>query len=73
MNLTEANRGSFPPGTLLTYGCEPGYAPDGPSSITCTSSGAWSHLPPRCIRTNGKIPTDTPRSTSPHPHPRALC
>ncbi|XP_023270835.1 sushi domain-containing protein 6 isoform X2 [Seriola lalandi dorsalis] len=50
LNQTEANRGSFAPGTLLTYGCEPGYTADGPTTIICISSGAWSHQPPRCIR-----------------------
>ncbi len=54
LNQTEANRGSFPPGTLLTYGCEPGYTADGPTSIICTSSGSWSHQPPHCIRSNGE-------------------
>lgn len=54
LNQTEANRGSFAPGSLLMYGCEPGYAADGPTSIICTSLGVWSHQPPRCIRNNGK-------------------
>lgn len=54
LNRTEANRGSFPPGTLLTYGCEPGYTADGPTSIICTSSGGWSHQPPSCVRSNGE-------------------
>ena len=54
VNQTEANRGSFPPGTLLTYGCEVGYAPDGPPTIACTGTGAWSHPPPRCLRSNGE-------------------
>nr|XP_013999191.1 unnamed protein product [Salmo salar] len=53
VNQTEANRGSFLPGTLLSYSCEPGYTPDGPTTITCTTAGTWSHLPPRCISTNG--------------------
>ncbi|XP_062322906.1 sushi domain-containing protein 6 [Osmerus eperlanus] len=69
MNLTEANRGSFPAGTLLTYGCEPGYAPDGPTSITCTSSGAWSQLPPRCIRTNVCMPPTEPENGGYRCHP----
>lgn len=54
LNQTEANRGSFPPGTLLMYGCEPGYIIDGPTSIICTSSGVWSPQPPRCIRSNSE-------------------
>uniref|UniRef100_A0A4W5K7S6 Sushi domain-containing protein n=2 Tax=Hucho hucho TaxID=62062 RepID=A0A4W5K7S6_9TELE len=53
VNQTEANRGSFPPGTLLSYGCEPGYTPDGPTTITCTTAGTWSHQPPRCIHADG--------------------
>lgn len=54
LNQTEANRGSFPPGALLMYGCDPGYAADGPISIICASSGAWSHQPPRCIKSNSE-------------------
>lgn len=54
LNRTEANRGSFLPGSLLMYGCEPGYTADGPTSIICTSLGVWSHQPPRCIRNNSK-------------------
>ena len=56
VNQTEANRGSFPPGTLLTYTCEAGYSPDGPTTITCTGTGTWSHPPPRCLRSNGEPP-----------------
>lgn len=54
LNQTEANRGSFPPGTLLTYVCEPGYTANSPTSIICTSTGTWSHQPPHCIRSNGE-------------------
>lgn len=54
LNQTEANRGSFPPGTLLMYGCDPGYTADGSISIICTSSGTWSHQPPRCIKSNSE-------------------
>uniref|UniRef100_A0A8C6UVN2 Sushi domain containing 6 n=1 Tax=Neogobius melanostomus TaxID=47308 RepID=A0A8C6UVN2_9GOBI len=54
LNQTEANRGSFPPGTLLSYSCEPGYTPEGPVSIICTSRGTWSHPPPRCQRNDGE-------------------
>ncbi|KAM6965592.1 sushi domain-containing protein 6 [Aplochiton taeniatus] len=68
-NQTEANRGSFPPGTLLTYGCEPGYAADGPATITCTSSGAWSHQPPHCIRTNVCLPPTEPENGGYRCHP----
>ncbi|XP_029352839.1 sushi domain-containing protein 6 isoform X3 [Echeneis naucrates] len=59
-NQTEANRGSFPPGTILAYGCESGYTPDGPTTIICTTSGAWSPQPPRCIRSNGLFPVCSP-------------
>lgn len=61
LNRTEANRGSFLPGSLLTYGCEPGYTADGPTSIICTSLGVWSRQPPRCIRNNGKRRDDDER------------
>lgn len=54
LNQTEANRGSFPPGTLLMYRCDPGYTADGSISIICTSSGAWSHQPPQCIKSNSE-------------------
>lgn len=54
LNQTEANRGSFPPGALLMYGCDPGYTTDGPISIICASSGDWSHQPPHCIKSNSK-------------------
>lgn len=63
LNQTEANRGSFPPGTLLTYGCEPGYTADGPTSIICTSSGDWSPQPPSCIRSNGEQDTKNADAT----------
>ncbi|XP_064847736.1 sushi domain-containing protein 6 isoform X1 [Oncorhynchus masou masou] len=69
VNQTEANRGSFPPGTLLSYGCEPGYAPDGPASITCTTAGTWSHLPLRCISTNVCPPPTEPENGGYRCHP----
>ncbi|XP_076023412.1 sushi domain-containing protein 6, partial [Genypterus blacodes] len=69
LNQTEANRGSFPPGTLLTYGCEPGYTADGPTSIICTSSGAWSHQPPHCIRSNVCSPPTEPENGGYRCHP----
>lgn len=55
VNLTENNRGLFPVGTVLQYSCDPGYLPDGPSILTCTTLGHWSSEPPQCIRTGGKI------------------
>ncbi|XP_067427791.1 sushi domain-containing protein 6 [Thunnus thynnus] len=69
LNQTEANRGSFPPGTLLTYGCEPGYTADGPTTIICTSSGAWSQQPPRCIRSNVCSPPTEPENGGYRCHP----
>ncbi|KAE8286705.1 Sushi domain-containing protein 6 [Larimichthys crocea] len=69
LNQTEANRGSFPPGTLLAYGCGPGYTADGPTSIICTSSGAWSHQPPRCIRSNVCSPPTEPENGGYRCHP----
>ncbi|KAM7367682.1 hypothetical protein PAMP_013966 [Pampus punctatissimus] len=69
LNQTEANRGSFPPGTLLTYGCEPGYTADGPTTIICTSSGAWSHQPPHCIRSNVCSPPTEPENGGYRCHP----
>ncbi|XP_064864671.1 sushi domain-containing protein 6-like [Oncorhynchus nerka] len=69
VNQTEANRGSFPPGTLLSYGCEPGYAPDGPASITCTTAGTWTHMPLRCISTNVCPPPTEPENGGYRCHP----
>ncbi|KAM3603362.1 uncharacterized protein V6R79_020795 [Siganus canaliculatus] len=69
LNRTEANRGSFPPGTLLTYGCEPGYTADGPTSIICTSAGAWSYQPPRCIRSTVCSPPTEPENGGYRCHP----
>ncbi|KAM9840821.1 sushi domain-containing protein 6 [Aulostomus maculatus] len=69
LNQTEANRGSFPPGTLLTYGCEPGYTADGLTSIICTSSGAWSHQPPRCVRSTVCSPPTEPENGGYRCHP----
>ncbi|XP_055729295.1 sushi domain-containing protein 6-like [Salvelinus fontinalis] len=69
VNQTEANRGSSPPGTLLSYSCEPGYGPDGPTTITCTTAGTWSHLPPRCISTNVCPPPTEPENGGYRCHP----
>uniref|UniRef100_A0A3P8UYS1 Sushi domain containing 6 n=1 Tax=Cynoglossus semilaevis TaxID=244447 RepID=A0A3P8UYS1_CYNSE len=66
---TEANRGSFPPGTLLTYGCEPGYTADGSTTIVCTNSGTWSHPPPLCIRGNVCSPPPEPENGGYRCHP----
>ncbi|XP_059212307.1 sushi domain-containing protein 6 [Centropristis striata] len=69
LNKTEANRGSFPPGTLLTYGCEPGYTAEGTTTIICTSSGAWSHQPPSCIRSSVCSPPTEPENGGYRCHP----
>lgn len=69
LNQTEANRGSFSPGALLTYGCEPGYTADGPTAIICTSSGVWSHQPPRCIRSTVCSPPTEPENGGYRCHP----
>ncbi|KAL0963080.1 hypothetical protein UPYG_G00349420 [Umbra pygmaea] len=69
LNQTEANRGFFPPGTLLSYICELGYAPDGPTSITCTPGGAWSPQPPQCIHTNVCSPPTEPQNGGYRCHP----
>ncbi|XP_061843127.2 sushi domain-containing protein 6 [Nerophis lumbriciformis] len=70
LNQTEANRDSFPPGTVLTYGCEPGYTADGPTSITCadSGSGSWSHQP-RCVRSNVCSPPTEPENGGYRCHP----
>ncbi|KAM8846183.1 sushi domain-containing protein 6 [Synchiropus picturatus] len=69
LNTTEANRGSFPPGTLLSYGCEPGYITDGPTSIICTSTGTWSAEPPHCVRSNVCPPPTEPENGGYRCHP----
>ncbi|XP_045067170.1 sushi domain-containing protein 6-like [Coregonus clupeaformis] len=69
VNQTEANRGSSPPGTLLSYSCEPGYAPDGPTTITCTTAGTWSHQPPHCISTDVCPPPTEPENGGYRCHP----
>ncbi|KAM4522187.1 sushi domain-containing protein 6 [Odontesthes bonariensis] len=69
LNQTESNRGSFPPGSLLTYGCDPGYTADGPATIVCTSSGAWSHQPPSCLKINVCPPPTEPENGGYRCHP----
>ncbi|KAI1897299.1 hypothetical protein AGOR_G00081890 [Albula goreensis] len=69
VNLTETNRGSFPPGTLLQYSCEQGFIADGPSAITCTSSGRWSPDPPHCIRADVCRPPYEPENGGYTCHP----
>ncbi|XP_037541848.1 sushi domain-containing protein 6 [Nematolebias whitei] len=71
LNQTESNWASFPPGYNLTYGCEQGYAADGPTTITCSSNGTWSHHPPSCVKSRMCPPPSEPenggyRCRSPH-------
>lgn len=60
VNLTETNRGSFPVGTVLQYSCDPGYLPDGPSILTCSTVGRWTSDPPHCIRSGACLPLFKP-------------
>ncbi|XP_036405936.1 sushi domain-containing protein 6-like [Megalops cyprinoides] len=69
VNLTETNQGSFLPGTLLRYSCEPGYTVDGPSDITCTSSGHWYPSPPHCIHADVCRPPYEPENGGYTCHP----
>ncbi|XP_040054843.2 sushi domain-containing protein 4 [Gasterosteus aculeatus] len=68
-NLTDTNRSSFPVGTVLEYSCDPGYLPDGPSFLTCSTLGHWSSEPPRCIRTDVCQPPFQPQSGGYTCHP----
>nr|XP_023657996.1 sushi domain-containing protein 6 isoform X2 [Paramormyrops kingsleyae] len=52
VNLTETNRGFLPLGTVLQYSCNQGYTVDGPTVISCMSSGRWSSEPPSCVRSD---------------------
>ncbi|KAM9703241.1 sushi domain-containing protein 6 isoform 1-T2 [Menidia menidia] len=69
LNQTESNRGSFPPGSLLIYGCDPGYTATGPTTIFCTSSGGWSHPPPSCMKINVCPPPTEPENGGYRCHP----
>lgn len=69
VNLTETNRGSFPVGTVLQYSCDPGYLPDGPSILTCTTIGRWSSEPPQCIRSGACLPLSKPENGGYTCHP----
>ncbi|XP_038147408.1 sushi domain-containing protein 4-like [Cyprinodon tularosa] len=69
VNLTETNRGLFPVGTVLQYSCDPGYLPDGPSILTCTTSGRWSSEPPQCIRSGACLPLSKPENGGYTCHP----
>ncbi|XP_044231267.1 sushi domain-containing protein 4-like isoform X3 [Thunnus albacares] len=69
VNLTETNRGLFPVGTVLQYSCDPGYLPDGPSILTCTTLGRWSSEPPRCIRSGACLPLSEPENGGYTCHP----
>ncbi|XP_029317001.1 sushi domain-containing protein 4-like isoform X2 [Cottoperca gobio] len=69
VNLTETNRGSFPVGTVLQYSCDPGYLPDGPSILTCTTLGRWTSDPPHCIRSGACLPLSKPENGGYTCHP----
>lgn len=69
VNLTETNRGSFPVGTVLQYSCDPGYLPDGPSILTCTTLGLWTSDPPHCIRSGACLPLSRPENGGYTCHP----
>ncbi|XP_022606514.1 sushi domain-containing protein 6-like isoform X2 [Seriola dumerili] len=69
VNLTETNRGSFPVGTVLQYSCDPGYLPDGPSILICTTLGRWSSEPPHCIRSGACLPITKPENGGYTCHP----
>ncbi|XP_030577487.1 LOW QUALITY PROTEIN: sushi domain-containing protein 6 [Archocentrus centrarchus] len=70
LNQTESNRGSFPPGTVLVYGCNSGYiAESGSASIVCTTSGSWSQKLPRCIKNNVCSPPTEPENGGYRCHP----
>lgn len=69
LNQTESNQASYPPGSQLTYGCDSGYTPDGPSTIFCTSDGAWSHPPPSCIKNYVCSPPTEPENGGYRCHP----
>lgn len=70
LNQTESNRGSFPPGTVLVYGCNSGYiAESGSTSIVCTTSGSWSQKLPRCIKNNVCSPPTEPENGGYRCHP----
>ncbi|XP_034530605.1 sushi domain-containing protein 6-like [Notolabrus celidotus] len=69
VNLTETNRGLFPVGTVLQYSCDPGYLPDGPSILTCTTVGRWTSDPPHCIRSGACLPLSKPENGGYTCHP----
>ncbi|CAJ1073761.1 sushi domain-containing protein 6-like [Xyrichtys novacula] len=69
VNLTETNRGLFPVGTVLQYSCDPGYLPDGPSILTCTTVGRWTSDPPHCIRSGACPPLSKPENGGYTCHP----
>ncbi|KAK2826178.1 hypothetical protein Q5P01_020392 [Channa striata] len=69
VNLTETSRGSFPVGTVLQYSCDPGYLPDGPSILICTTLGRWSSEPPQCIRSGACLPLSKPENGGYTCHP----
>ncbi|KAM3594369.1 uncharacterized protein V6R79_006588 [Siganus canaliculatus] len=69
VNLTDTSRGSYPVGSVLVYSCDPGYLPDGPSILTCTSLGRWTSDPPHCIRSGACLPLSKPENGGYTCHP----
>ncbi|KAF7201967.1 sushi domain-containing protein 4 isoform X1 [Nothobranchius furzeri] len=69
VNLTDTNRGLFPVGTVLQYNCDPGYLPNGPSILICTTIGMWSSEPPQCIRSGACLPLSKPENGGYTCHP----
>ncbi|XP_012732593.2 sushi domain-containing protein 6 [Fundulus heteroclitus] len=69
LNLTESNQASYPPGSQLTFACDPGYTPDGQATIFCTSDGAWSRPPPNCIKNYVCSPPTEPENGGYRCHP----
>ncbi|XP_008395608.1 sushi domain-containing protein 6 [Poecilia reticulata] len=69
LNQTESNQVSYPPGSQLTFGCDPGYTPDGPATVFCTSDGVWSRSPPNCIKNYVCSPPTQPENGGYRCHP----
>ncbi|KAK1796098.1 hypothetical protein P4O66_009177, partial [Electrophorus voltai] len=68
-NLTETNRGSLPAGTVVQYGCEPGYTLSGEAVVTCTALGHWVPNPPHCLKNYVCRPPSEPENGGYMCHP----
>ena len=44
---------SFPVNTTASFSCNSHYRRDGPSSVTCQTSGNWTEETPTCTASNG--------------------